>query len=144
MARGGVQTVVLFSNDFNMALTIFYFNNPSISFVPSTIVCYSCWIFPKSQSFLFEVVCSYIFSFTNINFDKASAYLMVKKFQQKCYMDESLSYESDKVSSSSSDEESDSMSFVWNGPEENFLSDMNKPSFRDLSSIYDCNDCLTL
>ena len=37
MARGDAQALVLFSNGFNVALTMFYFHVSSISFVPSTV-----------------------------------------------------------------------------------------------------------
>ena len=113
VARRSAQKLVLFSNEFNIALTMFDFNISSISFVPPTVVYYGCWIFSKFHPSLFKVVCSYIFSFTDTHLNEFSTHLMVEKFQQKYYMDEKLAYKSDgdeDPSDPSSDKDSDSES----------------------------------
>ena len=115
---------------------------------PPTVFCYGCWLFSKYFPNLFDTVCEYIFSLTESHFNEASAYLMVKRFQQKVYQNKRLNYDSNGQgefsSSSVLDDESDNDVFVWNGQEEDFLTDVDEPSDRDLSSVCDCNDCLTL
>ena len=131
-----------------MALVYFFFDISSISLTPPTVLCYGCWLFSKYSPNLFDTVCEYIFSLTESHFNEASAHLMVERFQQKVYQDERLNYDSDdqggSSSSSVSGDESDDDAFVWNGQEEDFLSDVDEPSDRDLSSVCDCDDCLTL
>ena len=148
MAQNGTQRFVFFATELSVAFVYFYYNISSISYIPPTVVCYGCWLFSKSSSTLFDNVCQYIFSLTDTHFNKESAHMMVEKFTQKVYSDCGLVYDSDEDEGSSdcstSDEESDDQSFVWNGQEEDFLTDMDEPSDRDLSAVCDCNDCLTL
>ena len=148
VAQNDAQGFVLFATEFSVALVYFFFDISSISLTPPTVLCYGCWLFSKYSLNLFDTVCEYIFSLTESHFNEASAHLMVERFQQKVYQDERLNYDfndqGESTSSSIPDDESDNDAFIWNGQEENFLSDIDEPSDRDLSSVCNCDDCLTL
>ena len=148
VAQNGAQGFVLFSSESSVALYYFYYNISSISYVPPSPICYGCWIFSRSSLTLFDTVCQLIFSLSDTHFNEATAHLMVEKFTQKVYSDMGLVSDSDddedSSCSSSSDDESDCESFIWNGQEGEFLSDLDEPSDRDFSSVCDCDDCLTL
>ena len=141
VAQNGAQGMVIFDSGNTVALSIFYFNISSISCSPPTVVCYGCWLFPKSHPSLFDVICSYLFFYTKMHFSEESAHLMVERFQRRCYKDAGLYSEG---SSSSSEVEESEESLSCDVEEDDFLSDVDEPSDRDLSSVCDCDDCLAL